>query len=184
MTKGQSIAGRKHNDGIDYYQTPPWAIEALLNVEKFEGSIYEPCSGAGAISKVLESNGYDVISSDFRTDDNVYGVRGVDLLKVENVNKVENIVTNPPFCIAQEIIEKSLTLTSKKVVMLLKLTFLESERRKEFFENTPLARIYVFRKRITMYPEGEEKPKNSGTVCYCWYVWEHGYVGEPVIRWI
>ena len=22
------------------------------------------------------------------------------------------------------------------------------------------------------------------TQCYCWYVWEKGYEGEPIIRWI
>lgn len=184
MSIGTSIAGRKHKDGIDFYQTPQWAIEALLDVEKFEGSVYECCSGAGAISKVLEDQGYSVISSDIREDDNVYGTKGVNMLELEDEVVANNIVTNPPFFCAQQVIEKSLKLTDKKVVMLLKLTFLESERRKEFFENTPLSRVYVFRKRVTMYPEGTEKPKNSSTVTYAWFIWEHGYKGEPVIRWI
>jgi len=24
----------------------------------------------------------------------------------------------------------------------------------------------------------------SNAVCYCWYVWQKGYMGEPRIRWI
>lgn len=181
--QGISISGRKCNNGIDFYQTPTWAIEALLKNEKFEGTILEPCSGAGAISKVLEQHGYEVISSDIRNDPEVYGTQSCDIFDYENF-EVDNIITNPPFKYAQEIVEKSLELTTKKVAMLLKLVFLESERRYDFFQNTPLKNIYVFCKRITMYPQGTEKPKNSGTIAYAWYVWEHGYEGDPVIKWI
>ena len=39
MVKGISIAGRKVSDGVDFYQTPAWAIEKLLEVETFEGNI-------------------------------------------------------------------------------------------------------------------------------------------------
>jgi len=185
--KGTSIAGRKRSDGIDYYQTPSWAVEKLLEHESFEGVILEPCCGAGAITKVLEDAGYEVISSDIRTDDDVYGAAGQDILKtnLRDVNyKFDNIITNPPYFCAKEVIEKSLELTSKKVAMILKLTFLESSKRYEFFKNTPLKTVYVFCKRVTMKPEGIEKPRNSGTITYAWYVWEHGYIGNPQIQWI
>lgn len=179
---GTSIAGRKKNDGIDYYQTPIWATEKLLEVEKFEGNILEPCSGNGAISKVLESKGYEVISQDIRSDDGVYGNKGVNIFEYEC--NVDNIVTNPPFFCAKEVIEKCLELSNYKVAMLLKLSFLEGMKRYDFFQNTPLKKVYVFCKRVTMYPYGNEKPKNSGTIAYAWYVWEKGYEGEPTIKWL
>lgn len=183
-TKGNSIAGRKVNDGIDFYQTPTWAIEKLLEKEKFVGEILEPCSGAGAISKVLELNGYNVISQDLREDDGVYGGKGKDIFNIDTDYHIDNIVTNPPFCVAQEFIEKSLHIANNKVVMLLKLSFLEGAKRFDFFQNTPLKKIYVFCKRVTMYPEGTEKPKNSGTIAYAWFVWEKGYEGQPMVDWI
>ena len=69
--------------------------------------------------------------------------------------------------------------------MLLKLSFLEGMKRKDFFETTPLKKVYVFRKRITMYPSDTgEVPKNSGTIAYALYEWEHGYIGEPTIGWL
>ena len=49
MTKGISIAGRKVNDGVDFYQTPRWAIEKLLEIEKFNGEILEPCTNERTI---------------------------------------------------------------------------------------------------------------------------------------
>ena len=68
--------------------------------------------------------------------------------------------------------------------MLLKLSFLESADRYEFFKNTPLKKVYVFCKRVNMYPEWQPQPKNSWTIAYAWYVWEKWYKWEPVIDWI
>jgi hypothetical protein len=68
--------------------------------------------------------------------------------------------------------------------MLLRLAFLESVKRKAFFEKYPPARVYVFRKRVTMYPAGTVKPKNSSTIAFAWFIWEKGFSGNPVIDWI
>ena len=182
MTKGISIAGRKVNDGVDFYQTPRWAIEKLLEIEKFNGEILEPCSGNGAISKVLEEHGYIVKSQDIRDDEDVYGKGNCDFFEYSGT--VDNIVTNPPYFCAKEFVEKSLEVSNSKVAMLLKLSFLEGAKRYEFFRNTPLKTVHVFCKRVTMYPANEEKPKNSGTIAYAWFIWEKGYNGKPTIDWI
>lgn len=183
MIKGYCIAGRNYDDGTDFYQTPEWATRELLEAEIFEGKIWECCSGNGAISRVLKDYEYDVISSDIREDALVYGKSGVDFLKCEM--KVDNIVTNPPYKIALPIIEKALELANNKVAMLLKLTFLESRKRYPFFtSNHNLKHIHVFSKRVTMYPYGMDKPKNSGTITYAWFVWDKSYNGSPMIRWI
>lgn len=187
MSVGQSIAGRKVDYNLnknDFYETPVWATERILDRIKFEGDIYEPCSGHGAISKVLEGRGYNIISSDLREDDEVYGKKGVDILMLKDTNIVDNIITNPPYRYAQAVVEKSLQLARKKVVMLLKLSFLESSGRFQFFKDTPLKNVYVFCKRLTMYPHGTDKPKNSGTIAYAWFEWDNEYKGEPMIKWI
>lgn len=181
--KGYSIVGRKRNDGIDFYQTPIWATQGLLNKEHFDGNILEPCSGNGAISKVLIDNGYNVVSSDIRQDDKVFGFKNKNIFDYQN-NTFDNIITNPPYNQAQEIIEKSLLIAKYKVCMLLKLCFLESERRYNFFKSSPLKSVYVFCKRVQMYPEGIEKPKNSGTIAYAWYIWDKSIKDSPIINWI
>lgn len=177
--EGISIAGRKRNDGIDYYQTPVKATKALLKRETFEGTILEPCCGAGAISKLL----INCISSDIRTDEDIYGEKGINIFSYKN-DSFDNIITNPPYKYAQEIVEKSLEIAKQKVAMILKLCFLESERRYKMFKVSPLKTVYVFCKRVQMYPEGTEKPKNSGTIAYAWYVWDKKYEGKPKIDWI
>lgn len=182
-TKWISIAGRKKDDWIDFYQTPTWAIKKLLEYETFNEYILEPCSWAGAISKVLEDAGYAVYSQDLRTDIWVYWEWWKDFLNDFEKTKWD-IITNPPYKFAQEFIEHSLELTDWKVAMLLKLSFLESVWRYEFFKNTPLKKVLVFCKRITMYPEWIKKPKNSWTIAYAWYIWEKWYKWIPIIDWI
>lgn len=182
MGVGQSIAGRKKNTPTDLYQTPPHATEALLSAETFEGEIWEPCSGYGAISKVLEGRGYEVYSSDILDD--AYGDGGIDFLSTENCRHVPNIVTNPPYRDALPFLKQALRYSDHKVAFLLKLTFLESRKRKSFFEASPPSRVWVFSERITMWPFGEEEPKNGGTIAYAWFVWDKLSEEEARLGWL
>ena len=88
---GSNVRGDRQKD--DYYSTPPHATEALLDVESFDGSIYEPCCGEGHIAKVLEVKGYDVEAADL-IDRGFSNVNQDFLFEQE---KRDNIITNPPF---------------------------------------------------------------------------------------
>lgn len=178
--RGASIAGRKRNDGIDLYETPEYATRALMAVEEFDGAILEPACGMGAISKVLAEE-YAVMSTDLI--DRGYG-SCQDFFTVDV--PVDFIVTNPPYVLAEEFVRHAKKIATKKIAMILKLSFLESEGRKELFADKefPLKTVYVFRKRVQMYPYGIDKPKNSGTIAYAWFVWDKDYYGDPMIKWI
>jgi hypothetical protein len=98
--------------GPDFYPTPAWATHALCEHETFEGAIWEPCCGDGAMSRVLKARGYSVVSTDLH--DRGYGLPDMDFLKAD-VEDVPNIVTNPPFGIAEAVIDKALSLISGHV---------------------------------------------------------------------
>jgi len=182
---GKAYSGftRTNVEPFDFYKTPECATRALLWREKFEGEIWECASGDGAISKVLEAAGYCVVSSDIQDADHVYGRRGVDFL--ESTFMADNIVTNPPYSLAQEFVERALSLSKKKVAMLLPLSFLESQRRYRLLIASPLKAVYVFSKRIRCLraSDPEELRKVTGTV-FAWFVWDHGHEGPPTIGWI
>lgn len=182
--RAQSIvgtsAGRPEND---FYPTPPEATHALLDCENFTGTIWEPACGDGAISKVLEERGHVVWSSDLI--DRGYGLGGYDFLTSHR--KADNIITNPPFTLAQQFVEHSLQATKEsqgKVAMLCKLVFLEGQKRKAFFESTPLARVHVFSKRVNFYREGVKGKLGTSMMAFAWFVWSHGHEGPPTIAWI
>jgi hypothetical protein len=180
--RAQSIVGTSPGrNEHDFYPTPPSATEALLSVERFNGEIWECACGDGAISKVLEAYGYKVRSSDLV--DRGYGLSPVDFLRITNKKSVANVVTNPPYSLAEEFVRMALDVSSNKVAMLLKLTFLESEKRRRMFESTPLARVHVFSKRLTLMRNGAVAG-SGGMIAFAWFVWEHRYTGRPQIGWL
>lgn len=166
----------------DYYPSPPESVEALLKVEKFQGAIWEPACGCGSISRTLIANGHEVVSTDLVNRG--YGQYPIDFL-MEYKPLAPNIITNPPFKMAMDFVEKSLQLTTGKVCMLLRLAFLEGIERKKMFESTPLARVHVFSWRVKIQ-RGRMATKDdaSGMIAMAWFVWEHGYEGAPTITWL
>src|SRR4051812_34071609 len=91
----------------DFYPSPPWCTECLLRHFSFR-KIWEPACGEGHMSQVLMARGYDVRSSDLF--DRGFGEPGVNFLsQVEPTDR--DIVTNPPYRLADEFIRHALTLT-------------------------------------------------------------------------
>lgn len=97
-----------------------------------------------------------------------------------------DILTNPPYKFAKEFVLKALELVGQghKVFMFLKLTFLEGKARyDEIFSKYPPKTVYVFIKRISCIKNNEGE-FGKGAVCYVWFVWEKGFVGETAVKWI
>ena len=195
VLSGTSLAGTsttRERANYDYYATPYQATEMLLDEVKFSGDFLEPCVGGGHIVDVIKR---------YYPDECVYGVdivdRGypntlvADFLKHDFLGqKFDNVVTNPPFSLAQEFLEKSMEVVNDggKIAMFLKIQFLEGAKRREMFKKYPPKYIYVFVKRQAPWNNGspvDEKGKPwSSTMCFAWFVWEKGFTGEPVVRWL
>lgn len=172
----------------DYYATEPRAVELLLQNETFNHSVWECACGAGHISKVLSDAGYDVKSSDI-IDRGYPETEIIDFLQSDESSRggrfTGDIITNPPYKYAKEFVEKAIEVVedSAKVAMFLKLTFLEGKARRKMFDLYPPKTIYVFSSRVCCGKNGEFKPTENA-VAYAWFVWEKGFVGDPVIKWI
>jgi transposase len=173
---------RVHYTPEDYYPSPPEAIFPFLEVEKFDGLIWEPACGDGALSRALEARGYAVISTDLV--DRGYGVGGHDFFS--SPHTAANIVTNPPYRHMLQFVEHALSRTTDKVAMLLPMAFLTSKRRRPFLERNPPTRVWVFSERVSMWPAGKrpEKRRGTGFVDYAWMVWQHGHNGPPAVHWL
>lgn len=177
----------------DFYATPFEATRSILEKEKLDGSILEPAAGQGHISKVLSEYYQEnkIFSTDLVQREDRFGCdikSGIDFLLEDYPEKFDNVITNPPFSLAKEFIEKALKVANKKVIMFAKIQLLEGQSRKEFFADHPPKAVYVFSKRVNPLRNGvefDEKGKPwSSTMCFAWFVWEKGYAGEPVIRWL
>ena len=184
MSKALSIVGSSRNNGEreenDFYPTPAYAVQELLDREQFNHWVLEPACGEGDISKCLIKNGYEVYSSDLINRG--YGHQ-IDFFDCKGWHG--DIITNPPYKLALDFVLKAKQLSKGKIAMFLKTVWLESESRYEMFQDKafPLKTVYQFSKRVTLTKNGV-KMKNSGMIAYAWYVWDKNYEGKPTIEWI
>ena len=166
----------------DFYPTPPEGTWALLSAIRFAGTIWEPACGDGSISRVLEAAGYKVTSTDLV--DRGYGTSPVDFL-LDYQTKADNIITNPPFKLAEEFARHALDRATDKVVLPARLAWLEGYGRRKFFESSPLWRVYIFSRRLRIQRgRAAVATDRSGMITFAWFVWKHGYYGIPKIGWL
>ncbi len=191
-TLGASNHTDKERELNDYYATEPKALELLLKEETFCPYVWECACGEGHLSEVLKKHGYKVKSSDV-INRGYHGTEIIDFLKVSKAevqfDYPRDIITNPPYKFAKEFVEHALDISmdSTKVAMFLKVQFLEGKERRKLFEKHPPKVIYVASGRLLCAKNGEfDKMRQGGVsaVAYAWFVWEKGFKGAPIIKWI
>jgi hypothetical protein len=157
-------------------------VEALLRVEKLPHRIWEPAAGRGAIVDVLRAHGHDVVATDLVD----YGIPGQearrDFLLERLPAGVEAIVTNPPYKNAEQFVAHALDLCPR-VIMLLRLAFMESVRRAHILETGHLARVHVFSRRIPMmHRAGWEGRKANSGMAFAWFCWDRHHAGPTTLN--
>jgi len=170
--------------GNDLYETPAIAVERLLTAEKIPEHIWEPACGPGAIARVLRAAGRRVIATDlvdYESPDQDQGGWNF-LLEQVAPEGVQAIVTNPPFKIAGAFAVHALELCPR-VILLLRLAFLESKGRTDILESGHLARVHVFRKRLPMmHRAGWKGPRTTSTMAFAWFCWDREHRGPTTLH--
>ena len=188
-TIGASNHSEKEREKNDFYATDPKALEILLdklNEDEIylHKNIWECACGKGHLSNVLKSRGYRVYSTDLI--DRGYNDNIIDFLTTGNANYSCDILTNPPYKYAKEFVEKALYIQADGyyTIMFLKIQFLEGQERKKLFKKYPPKYVYVNSARQLCSMNGDFEKYKAKALCYCWFIWQKGYKGEPTIRWI
>lgn len=130
----------------------------------------------------MNAAGHTVYSSDLRDYD--FGLGGYDFLAARGAPPgCQAIVTNPPFKHAQAFVQKGLEL-APLVITLLRLAFLESERRSDILDGGRLAQVHVFKNRLPMiHRDGWQGAKtDSGAIAFAWFVWRTDHSGPATIN--
>ena len=154
-TLGASSHATYDRQEHDYYATEPKAVRLFLDIEKFEGKIWECACGEGSLSEEMKVLGYEVYSSDLI--DRGYG-EVKDFLSIENNQQIDmNIITNPPYKYANDFIVRSLSIMkqNKKLALFLPIRYLEGKARKKIFKENPPKIIYVSSSRLICAINGE-----------------------------
>jgi hypothetical protein len=172
MAGGNPASGFREQD--DFYPTPIMVTEALLqNWTPTAGKIWEPAAGNGAMVKVLERRGYIVVATDLV--DRGYG-GGADFLRAKE-RLADCIITNAPFNLAPEFIEKAFALGVTELALLLKSTFWHAKRRFPLFQKHTPSYIMPLLWRPDFLQLG------APTMEAMWCVWSPSpQSGEPIYR--
>jgi hypothetical protein len=97
---------------------------------------------------------------------------GVDYLKAKPPAGVEAIVTNPPFKIAQQFLEKALSEVGY-IALLMRMNFLESLERIPLFCECPPSKVWVSSKRLPMmHRYGWAGRRSTSNTCHSWLIWD------------
>lgn len=174
---GVSIAGGgKKEDRVDFdfYPTPTPCTFSIMNfllenkIIVPGGLVYECCCGDGAMSKVIEQHGFDVIGTDLRYGGIYGGYDRIDFLKQDPIKVFDAVITNPPFNIAIDIIEHAFKF-APVVVMLLKANYWHTKERYPFFMKHRPAYVLPLSFRPNFYTNG-----GTGTMDFQFTVWIEG----------
>ena len=164
----------------DFYETPYTLTRKFLDVEYFnkDSTVCEPACGGGAITRVLKEHWEDDKVTAYDQETNFLCETG----------EYDYIITNPPFSIAFEFIQRAKLVAKSKFAFLLPLSYLHGKKRfDEIYSDRTygLEKVYVFT-RYPMLGESlrEDGKYNTGMMVYAWYVWTNGYSGLPTVDWL
>lgn len=198
------------HDSLDFFPTPPWATRALCNqllslgYDLSRNVAWDPACGQGDMVRPLRESfdhayGSDVFDYGCDEQDCVRDfLLGPPQQPVAFDRPVDWIITNPPFRLGAEFIERALDIARIGVAVLVRTGFLEGRGRAEtlFFPNPP-AHIFQMIDRVVMAKgrlrdpavkyrdpaDGQIKTPSTATA-YCWILWTVVPVGATTFDWI
>ena len=157
----------------DAYFTPPWCTEAIIpHLPMPCGAIWEPAAGAGLMAATLISAGHKVVATDI--------ANGRDFLTSSSTCPIHGIVSNPPFGIATQVIERALAVTPSSgfVGMLLRVDFDSAKTRRHLFGDCPaFAKKLILTRRIRWIEGSTGSPSYN----HAWFLWDKRHSGPPVL---
>jgi len=149
----KSLKWTKH----DHYQTPKAAFNDIKTYIPIESVIWEPFYGNGQSGEFFKELGFNVIHEP-----------NIDFF---NVNRGDIVVTNPPYSLAKEIINR-LMILDKPFMLLMPVFKLGSQYMNNAFFGKTL-QLIIPKKRINYMKTDEHGKhlalKNSCTFVSIWY---------------
>jgi len=174
------------HDSLGDFPTPPWATRALT--EWIGGAIVphgtcrEPAANRGHMVAPLREFFGSVEAADIH--DYGAGFPQADYLFGPLPARVDWTVTNPPFRLAEQFIERALATSDWGVAVILRSAFLEGVGRyQRLYRDRPPSDVLQFTERVVMH-KGRLSPDGSTATAYCWLVWLQERRGDTRLHWI
>jgi hypothetical protein len=164
---------KEPHNSLDDFPTPPWATRALfefLDTQGFTGggTAREPAANRGHMVRPLLERFDQVDASDVH--DYGAGFPICDYLFGLDPDQVCWTITNPPFRLAEQFIDRAMRTSSEGCAFILRSAFLEWQGRyASLFSQRPPAFVLQFSERVVMH-KGKLSPDGSSATAYCWII--------------
>lgn len=187
------------HDSLDDFPTQPWATRALIEhvlIPQFgitgradlkRMSVWEPAANRGHMSAPLKEYFGRVVESDIHQyrdhclcDFLMPGTEPASVV----LNGANWIITNPPFRLAEQFIERARQIKNwQGTAMIVRTSFLEGVGRFErLYALNPPTIVAQFTERVPMV-KGRLTSTGSTATSYCWLVWMADRSPKPMV-WI
>jgi len=171
----------------DQYYTEPWVTSALIDAYPLlveSGPVWEPACGRGDIVSVFWNFGVDIDYSDIDTSqwilsDMAPPFKG-DFLKTDAVFKLDSIVTNPPYNLADDFLRKALSLPVPRVAMLLRSEFKHAKKRQDLMDDLTMEVVLTSRPRWDDWWNGKP-PKAGPRHNFSWFIWDRENITDAPV---
>lgn len=166
----------------DFYPTPSWCTETIIDLLPFGAKVWEPCAGDLDIAKVLVARGFDVLCSDLYpkkpsiTKLDATWTWDSDGKRHPEFVGCDLVVTNPPFLVCANIVRHFVQDLQLESWFLLRLGFLESQER-AWFLKTFMPDVYVLSRRPSFTGDG-----GTDSSAYAWFHFHRGMRREGIVR--
>jgi hypothetical protein len=169
----------------DFYPTPAWVTEALLNSVTLRGPAWEPCCGDGAMARTIEERDHRVVASDLV--DRGFGRTGIDFFACQTFPQdCQSMVTNPPYGdgggslkgvhvpgALLHFVRHAIQLTERadgQLALLVRFQWLAGKKAANLISSGPLSKVIVLRRRIRWFDMGPLT--NHGQHHHAWLFWD------------
>lgn len=170
------------HDSLDDFPTPPWATRALCEwlranwcPEPSDWPAFtcrEPAANRGHMVAPLREYFGAVEASDVHDYGVGFGV--ADYLFGLDPPEIDWTITNPPFRLAEQFIQRAGRTSKHGFAMIVRAAFLEGQGRFErLFSVNPPSHVLQFTERVVMH-KGRLAPEGSTATAYAWLVWING----------
>ena len=166
-------------DALDRYYTPPNLAAALVgSMSRRVGGcpVGDPPAGGGACVEALPTHANPAAVEVSAIDPDApalakYGGRVADFLRERPQALPDWIIGNPPYKDAEAHTRRALSIATKGAAFLLRVGFMESQTRVDFWKGPgrALQRVYILAKRPSFTGGGTD------STAYAWYIFDKTY---------
>lgn len=197
QNKSHAVMQQRHepHDSLDDFPSPSWAVRGFVEYVLLphfpqirDQKVWEVAANRGCMAKPLAEYFNDVYASDIHD----YGWEGLDKIEdflfpgsEDDVRPIDWVITNPPFRLCEQFIEKASNIAEVGYAFLVRTSFIEGVGRyNNIYRNNPPTIVAQYTERVGM-ARGKVSPDISTATSYAWVVWIKDKQGQPTeLKWI